>query len=122
MFIVPANDDLIIEARVGPDKIDDIRPDAIAHLRFTAFDTRTTPEAIGHIEILPSDAENDEKTGQSFYRVRIRLDKGMIPKNIVGKIIAGQPVEVQIETTSRNALSYFIKPLTDQMARTFKED
>ena len=122
MFIVPANDDLIIEARVGPDKIDDIRPDAIAHLRFTSFDTRTTPEAIGHIETLPSDAENDEKTGQSFYRVRIRLDKGMIPKNIVGKIVAGQPVEVQIETTSRNALSYFIKPLTDQMARTIKED
>jgi HlyD family secretion protein len=31
------------------------------------------------------------------------------------------PAEVHIETDRRAALSYFLKPLTDQMSRSFKE-
>ena len=33
----------------------------------------------------------------------------------------GMPAEVYIQTDSRTALSYLIRPLTDQMARAFKE-
>jgi hypothetical protein len=32
-----------------------------------------------------------------------------------------QILMVQIETVRRNALSYFLKPLTDQMSRSFRE-
>jgi HlyD family secretion protein len=31
------------------------------------------------------------------------------------------PVEVFIATTERSAFSYFMKPLSDQFARTFKD-
>jgi HlyD family secretion protein len=31
------------------------------------------------------------------------------------------PAEVYIETGSRSIMSYFLKPLTDALARTFRE-
>ena len=36
-------------------------------------------------------------------------------------MVPGMPAEVYIETQSRSLLSYFLKPLTDVMAHTFKE-
>jgi HlyD family secretion protein len=36
--------------------------------------------------------------------------------------VAGMPVEVFIQTGSRNVLSYLIKPLEDQAARAFREE
>jgi HlyD family secretion protein len=37
------------------------------------------------------------------------------------KIIPGMPVEVFVQTGSRTMLSYMLKPLTDQLTRTFRE-
>jgi HlyD family secretion protein len=32
------------------------------------------------------------------------------------------PAEVYVQTGERSVLSYFVKPLTDQLARTFREE
>jgi HlyD family secretion protein len=37
------------------------------------------------------------------------------------KVIPGMPVEVFVETDSRTVLSYLIKPLADQVMRTFRD-
>jgi membrane fusion protein, type I secretion system len=37
------------------------------------------------------------------------------------KLIPGMPAEVHIKTTDRTALSYLLKPFTDQFARALKE-
>ena len=37
------------------------------------------------------------------------------------KLLPGMPADVQIKTIERSALSYFLKPLQDQIARAFKE-
>ncbi len=38
------------------------------------------------------------------------------------KLVLGMPVEVYLETGERTALNYIMKPITDQLARTFRED
>lgn len=122
MYIIPQNDDLIVDAKIDPQKIDEVKIGSNAYVRFTAFNMRTTPELMGKIDNLTSNVETDEKTGITFYRARIRLDAMKIPKEMREKMVAGQPVEVQISTNERSVLSYFIKPITDQFARTFKEE
>jgi len=122
MVVVPESDELIVEARIDPQKIDDVHIDGRAHVRFTAFDTRTTPEAIGRVDTVSSDVETDEKAGVSFYRARLALDSMKVPAAVRQKLVSGMPVEVQIETGSRSALSYFLKPLSDQIGRTFREE
>ncbi len=122
MYIIPQNDDLIVDAKIDPQKIDEVKIGSDAFVRFTAFNMHTTPELKGKVDNLTSNVETDEKTGISFYRARLRLDAMKIPKEMRDKMVAGQPVEVQISTNERSVLSYFIKPITDQFARTFKEE
>lgn len=121
MLVVPESDELIVEVRIDPSKVDSVHIGGKAHVRFTAFDSRITPEATGRVDRLSSDVETDDKTHLSFYRARLTLNAMSIPKTLRQKLVAGMPVEVQIETGSRNALSYFLKPLTDQLNRTFRE-
>ncbi len=122
MVVVPESNELIVEARIDPQKIDDVHIGGRAHVRFTAFDTRTTPEAIGRVDTVSSDIETDEKAGVSFYRARLALDGMKVPSAVRQKLVSGMPVEVQIETGTRSALSYFLKPLSDQIGRTFREE
>jgi HlyD family secretion protein len=42
---------------------------------------------------------------------------------VAGKpIVPGMPVEVFLTTGDRTALSYLIKPFTDQMMKSFREE
>jgi HlyD family secretion protein len=49
MLIVPEADDLIVEVRVDPQKIDQLKLDQPATLRFPGFNQRTTPELNGRV-------------------------------------------------------------------------
>ena len=49
MLIVPASDQLLVEVRVQPQDIDNVRVGQKAVLRFAAFNTRTTPEIDGSL-------------------------------------------------------------------------
>ncbi len=117
MLVVPENDELIVEARIDPTKINNVHVGSVAHVRFTAFDTRTTPEAAGKVDTVSSEVKTDEKTGTSFYRARLAFAGMNVPSKVRSKLVSGMPVEVQIETGSHSALSYFLKPLTDQLSR-----
>lgn len=121
MFVVPEHDSLIVEARIDPQHVDQVHPGGAARVRFTAFNARVTPEVTGRVERLAADATVDEKTGKSFYLAELKIDPTALPPELRGRLIAGMPAEVHIMTTKRNALSYFLKPLTDQMSRSFKE-
>ena len=47
MLIVPENDTLAIDARLGADKVDQVRRGQTAHVRLSAFNQHTTPELPG---------------------------------------------------------------------------
>lgn len=122
MLIVPDADELIVEANIDPANIDSVIEGGSAHLRFVAFQTQTTPETEATIDRVSRDIETDQRTGVSFYRARLKLDSKKIPVKMRGKLQPGQPVEVHVSTSNRSALSYFLKPLSDQIARTFREE
>ena len=73
MLIVPASDQLLVEVRVQPQDIDNVRVGQKAVLRFAAFNTRTTPEIDGEVVRVSADVTQDPKTGQSYYTARIRI-------------------------------------------------
>jgi HlyD family secretion protein len=121
MFVVPEKEALIVEARVDPQHVDQVGVGRPAHVRFTAFSARTTPEITAHVDRLSADATVDDKTGASYYLAEMSIDPQTLPAEIRGRLLPGMPAEVHIETVRRNALSYFLKPLTDQIARSFRE-
>ena len=122
MLVVPERDELIVEANIDPTHIDSVVEGGVAHLRFVAFHSQTTPEAEARVDRVSRDIETDQRTGQSFYRARLKLNAEVLSPSLRQKLQPGQPVEVHIATSNRSALSYFLKPLTDQIMRTFREE
>jgi HlyD family secretion protein len=122
MLVVPEADGLVVEARIEPAMIDRLRIGQAVVLRFPAFDSRTTPALKGHLIQVSADATTDEKTGVSFYTIRVGLEQAEV-KRLDGKaLLPGMPVETFIQTGMRTAIVYLVKPIEDQIARSFRYD
>jgi len=122
MLIVPENDQLTVEVKIDPKDIEQIRLGQPAVLRFSAFSTRTTPEVNGTVSRIGADTSTDQRTGQSYYLVRIAM-----PGDAVGnlgelKLTPGMPVEAFIQTSERTLLSYLVKPLHDQLLHEYRQN
>jgi HlyD family secretion protein len=121
MLIVPGSDVLTVEARIAPHDIDQVRLGQTAVFRFSTFNQRTTPELNGEVGRVSPDITQDPKTGISFYTVRISLPDGEIARLSGLKLVPGMPVETFIQTGERTAISYLIKPISDQLRRSWRE-
>ena len=101
MLIVPEADNLPVEAKVNPQDIDQLQVGQPAMLRFSAFNLRTTPEINGTITRISADTTTDQRTGQSYYTIRIAMTKGEIARLGEVKLIPGMPVEAFVQTGER---------------------
>lgn len=122
MEIVPTSDRLTIEARVSPYDIDQLSPGQAATLRFSAFNNQTSPELNGVLAQISAERVTDEKSGTSFYKVRVEVEDKEMKRLGDLKLLPGMPVEVFIQTSERSLLSYITKPLRDQFSRAFREN
>ena len=121
MLIVPDADNLTVEAKVNPQDIDQVRAGQIALLRFSAFNQRTTPEIYGTVTRISADASTDQRTGQTYYTIRISMAGDEVAKLGDVRMVPGMPVETFVQTGDRTMISYFIKPFHDQLMRMFRE-
>jgi HlyD family secretion protein len=121
MLIVPQTDNLAVEAKVNPQDIDQIQVGQKTLLRLSAFNQRTTPELNGAVTRISPDTTTDQRTGQSYYTIRIGLPPEEIKRLGDVKLIPGMPVEAFVQTGERTMIAYLAKPLTDQLMRAFRE-
>jgi HlyD family secretion protein len=121
MLIVPEGDALVIEAKIAPQDIDHVRSGQQAFVRFTAFNQRTTPEFKGEVLRVAADLTKEAQTNQAYFLSRITLPEAEMKRLGLLKLVPGMPAEVFIKTSDRTAISYLLKPLSDQMAKTFIE-
>lgn len=121
MMIVPEVDKLVVEAKVAPQDIDQIFYGQVTNLRFSAFNQKTTPEITGTVERISADVTVDQRTGASYYLVRVATSQEQIKRLGEFSLMPGMPVEAFITTGERSVLSYFLKPLLDQANRTFRQ-
>lgn len=121
MLVVPADDRLVIEAKIAPHDIDQARMHEDASIRFPAFNQRTTPTLSGRVRDISADLTRDQQTGMSYFTANIEIPESEMPKLNGHKLMPGMPAEVQIATISRSALSYLVKPLEDAFAKSFRE-
>lgn len=120
--IVPANEELIIEAQVSPMDIDRIALGKLADIRFSAFKSSTTPVIEGRLVQISADRLINKDTGTAYYLARVTLtDKG---RQTLGNLtlVPGMPVEVLVNTGARTLLQYLIQPASNVFARSLIED
>jgi HlyD family secretion protein len=121
MMIVPQADDLQVEAKVNPQDIDKLQIGEKTLLRLSAFNQRTTPELNGAVIRVSPDVTTDQRTGQSYYTIRVSMPPEEVARLGEVKLIPGMPVEAFVQTGDRTMLSYLVKPLKDQLMRAFRE-
>jgi len=121
MLVVPADDRLVVEAKIAPHDIDQARMHEDATIRFPAFNQRTTPTLSGRVRDISADLSRDQQTGMSYFTANVEIPESEMPKLNGHKLMPGMPAEVQIATISRSALSYLVKPLEDAFAKSFRE-
>jgi HlyD family secretion protein len=121
MLIVPDADSLTVEAKVNPQDIEQVQLHQKAVLRFSAFNRATTPEIDGYVSRISADITTDQHSGQSYYTIRISIPADELARLGDVKLVPGMPVECFIQTGERTVISYLLKPLRDQLMRTFRE-
>jgi HlyD family secretion protein len=119
--IVPDRDQLVVEAMINPTDIERVAVNKTARIRFTSFDRTSTPEIPGKVIFVGPNRTTSPDGKTSFYVARIAIDRATLAAAPWLRLKPGMPSEVYIATGSRSLISYILKPLGDQFARTMKD-
>ena len=90
-------------------------------VRLPAFNQRTTPEIEGRLETLSADRLVDRNSAQPYYLARVRVERDQLARLGGKELMPGMPAEIFFEGGERTVLSYLVKPLSEQLTRSFRE-
>jgi HlyD family secretion protein len=120
--IVPAEDILLIDARISPVDIDVVRVGLQAKVQLTAYSGRNVPRLNGIVKTVSADRIVDEGSRQPYYLARVHVDREEIRQLHAGiELIPGMPAEVLIVTGERTMAEYLFQPFLDALWRSFRE-
>lgn len=117
MQISPTEDDMIIEIKVNPVDIGQLKPGLPAAIKLDAFDYSIFGTLQGTLVYISSDTLVEQgANGQTitYYRAHVRLDADKVkanPKLANVPLKPGMTATVDIRTASRSVLQYLAKPV-----------
>jgi HlyD family secretion protein len=94
MQIVPQADELVVEARVRTQDIDEIVEGQGAIVRFTAFNQRNTVQVLAEVIHVSADTTQEMRDAPPTFAVRLRLSADELDKLGDLKLKPGMPAEV----------------------------
>jgi len=121
MDVVPEKGGLIVEATVAPEDVKDLHVGMRAEVHLTAYKQRTVPIIHGKVLQVSADRLTDTKTGAGYYLAQIKVDEQELAELKDVRLAPGMPALVMIPTGERSALDYLLRPLTDSLRRSFRE-
>ena len=124
MDIVPTNDPMVVEGQLPVNLVDRVHPGLPVDLQFSAFNANRTPHIPGQVEEVAADRNVDERTGQSFYKVRVKVTPQgakLITQNKL-EIRPGMPVSLFVKTGERTMMNYLLKPVFDRAESALTEE
>lgn len=121
MEIVPDNDALIVEGKVLPSDVDDLLVGQNARVKLSGLQQRITPELTGKLQYVSADSMLDERSGMTYFIIRVSIAAKEIAKLPSDGLIPGMPAEVFVQTGERTALEYLLQPLSDTIDRAWRE-
>ena len=120
--IVPASSELVVEAKVATKDIDRLELGRTADIRFVAFNQATTPVIEGTLIRVSADSLTEERTGDQYYLVRVKVSEDGMKKLGNRKLQPGMPADVLINAGERTMLQYLLKPARNMFAESLIEE
>lgn len=123
--ILPTESALVIEAKVKPSDMANIKVGLPAKVKLDAYDYSIFGTMNGHISYVSADSlTEDTKTGPlTYYRVKVSIEE----KELQGKnareidVRPGMTATIDIRTGNRSILAYIFKPVVKTLGGSFGE-
>jgi len=122
MEIVPEGRSLVIDVRVMPDDVDDVRLGQEATVRFSTVNPHGRTNFEGRVVTLSPNRVGTGEGGQGYFRAQIALADPAALERAGVSLRPGLPASVQIRTQSRTLFGYLFGPLGDAFNRSFREE
>lgn len=125
MEIVPLEDNLLIEARISPEKIAFISPGQVADVKITAYDPSIYGSLKGRVKHISADTivePNEFGVEESYFKVLVETNENFLEYD--GErlpIIPGMQVTADIITGRKTVFQYLIKPFVKARQKALTE-
>ncbi|MFG6554374.1 HlyD family type I secretion periplasmic adaptor subunit [Sulfitobacter sp. 1A16808] len=123
MEIVPSDETLLIDAKVAPVDVDNVRPGLETEVRFSAFKARLSKLVLGEVLSISTDVVTTKDTNEApYYLARIKVPDENLTDEIREGLTAGMPADVVILTGERTVLQYMLDPLSEAIFKSLREE
>jgi HlyD family type I secretion membrane fusion protein len=119
--IVPAKDELVVQAKIRPDDVDRIAPGMKAELKFPAFNYWGGREISGTLRSVSRDRIVGNEGKDVYFAAEILVDKSTLPTRIADKLTAGMTAYAVVATEPRTVADYLLSPLRERFDRSLRE-
>ncbi|MER5171939.1 HlyD family type I secretion periplasmic adaptor subunit [Thioclava sp. GXIMD2076] len=121
LYLIPQDRPMMIEIRIPPMNIDEIRQGQLATLRLPGLAARDVQELTGSIQRISPDASIDPVTATAYYRAEVMPDARTEAIMAQMPLLPGMPVEAYLRTTDRTPLTYILAPFLSYLDHAFRE-
>lgn len=119
--IVPADDDLMIRAKISPTDVAFLKPGQDVRVSVTAYDPQIYGTLKGRLERISADTVEDAQGNISF-EIDVRTEKNHLgPEDAPLPIAPGMISETEVVVGKRTILTYLMKPVLRAKDKAFTE-
>lgn len=120
--VVPAKDELVIDARVQPIDIRSVKVGQLAQVHLLPYQDRNLPIIEGKVLSVSADTVTDERTNERYYEAKVVVERDGLAKIAPEiQLSPGMPAEVLIVTGERSALRYLLEPIERSFRVSFRQ-
>ncbi|WP_157264327.1 HlyD family type I secretion periplasmic adaptor subunit [Azohydromonas aeria] len=127
LSIVPVDDRMIVEAKVAPRDIAQVRPGLESMIKFDAYDYTVYGAVHGQVAYVGADSMREEgqrpdTPGSTYYRVHVATPSPAATHT--GRsldVIPGMTATIDIRTGRRTVLEFLLKPVVKTFSEAFGE-
>lgn len=120
MELVPEDDRLVIEGRIAPNQIENVKPGMPAKVWLSALSWREQRPLRAKLAWVAPDSVEDKRTGSPYYVARVELleTRSQISKRMT--LLPGMRAEILLQTGERTLLDQVVDPLMRNINRAFR--
>jgi len=124
MQVIPAGDDLLLEAKVLPQDISDVKEGMEATIRFDTYDSSIYGAVSGAVAFVSGDSivEKTAKGDETFYVAHIKIPSTVLTSvNKRLDLIPGMTAQIDIKAGRRTIFNFIMKPIAKVFTHSFGE-
>lgn len=122
MDIVPADDELIVEAFVDPADIDVVRAGLRSEVRISALNRRSQTPIAATVTSVSADLIQDPQNQRAYYLAKVAFAEDPLTRTGGIPPYPGMQAEVIIVTGASTPLQYLVGPITRSLRRAMREN